>query len=159
MNLKKAWKSAPSLPSTAAPTPPPYSPPPYYTPYALPVPMPFGSAGPYGTPAEASNRWKASKPVGFASRPSSSKSMMEPQSSPTDPLTLTRLYIEWYREEFSAQTDLLDVAAERIAHAVYSLNAILELRAEDWQRIRVPEGLGWQLTRNIMKIKWQRDST
>ncbi|KAI9855807.1 MAG: hypothetical protein M1813_009616 [Trichoglossum hirsutum] len=56
MNLKKAWKSAPSPPSTAAPAPPPYAPPLYYTLYALPVPMPFGSAGPYSTPAEALNQ-------------------------------------------------------------------------------------------------------
>ncbi|KAI9773649.1 MAG: hypothetical protein M1840_006923 [Geoglossum simile] len=167
INMQKAQKSTPLSPPAASPAvPPPVAlpaPPSYYLPYNLPYnPLPynpplFGPVGPYGTHAEALNRLRASRFGGSANRPSSSGSIVEPRSSLTDPQTLTRLYIAWYREKFPMQAELLDVAAERIERAAYSLDAIIELSAVDWQRIGVPEGLGWQLSGNVMKFRRQRD--
>jgi hypothetical protein len=48
---------------------------------------------------------------------------------------LTRQYIAWYREKFPEQEALMDKAADRIELAAYSLDGMMELRAEDWRRI------------------------
>ncbi|KAI9768164.1 MAG: hypothetical protein M1840_004994 [Geoglossum simile] len=132
INIQKAQKTA-SPPPAAIPAPSPFAlpPPPYYSPYALPIPMPFGTTGHHSIPAEVSNRAKESKSVGLASRPSSSESVVEPQSSPTDPLALMSQYIAWYREKYPGQAVLLDSAAERLELAAYDLQGITELRAED----------------------------
>ncbi|KAI9858948.1 MAG: hypothetical protein M1813_007250 [Trichoglossum hirsutum] len=160
VNVQEAQKTTPLLPSTATPAPSPFAlppPPPYYSLYALPVSVPFGSAGPHGMLAEIPCRAKASKPTGSTSRPSSSESVMELRSSPTDPLILMSQYIAWYREKFPGQGALLDSAAERLELAAYDLHGITELRAEDWHRIGIPEGLGNQLARNVMRFRRQRD--
>jgi hypothetical protein len=109
-------------------------------------------------PAEASNGPKASNPAGAASRPSSSEGVVEPRSSPTDPLALTSQYIAWYREKYPGQGALLDNVAEQLERAAYGLHAIPKLRAEDWRRLEIPEGLGDLLARNVMKFTRQRDS-
>jgi hypothetical protein len=67
-------------------------------------------------------------------------------------------YIVWYREKFPRQGELLDSAADRLELAACDLHSIMELCAEDWHRIGIPEGLGKQLARNVLKFKRQRDS-
>lgn len=159
---QRARKAVPSPPASALPPPPPYGLPPalpYYSPYPLPPPAPYGYARPHSVPSESSDWANASKSTKQASRPSSSDSMLELRSSPTDPLDLTREYIAWYREKFPAQGHRLDTVAERLEDVAYDIHAIKKLHTADWCRIGVPEGLGDLLSRNVNKFMQQRGST
>jgi hypothetical protein len=81
VNIQKAQKTTPLLPSAAVPAPSSFALPPlslYYSLYALPVPMPFGPTGPHGMPAAILSQLKASNPTSSTSRPTSSESIVEP---------------------------------------------------------------------------------
>jgi hypothetical protein len=162
-NVRKAQRARKEVPSPPASTilpPPPYGLPPalpYYSPYPLPPPTPCGHAGPHSLPPESLNQAKASKKQ--VSRPSSSESMLDLRSSPTDPCVLTSQYIAWYREKFPGQERFLDNVAEQLELGAYDLHGITELRVEDWRNMEIPDGLGKQLARNVTKFRRQRGST
>jgi hypothetical protein len=61
-------------------------------------------------------------------------------------------YLAWYREKFPSQRVLLDDAADRLKFAVYDLHGIMNLHAEDWCRLEIPEGFGKQLVRNARRF-------
>jgi hypothetical protein len=85
--------------------------------------------------------------------------MLDLRSSPTDPCVLTSQYIAWYREKFPGQKRFLGNVAEQLELGAYDLHGIMELGAEDWRRMEIPDGLGKQLARNVTKFRRQRDST
>ena len=122
---------------------------PYYIPYLFSMAPLYSQRGPYGKDVEPSN-WV--KELQSESRSSSSGSIAALHSSPTDPLVLLSQYMAWYRKKFPLQEILIDSAVEKLENEAYGLYSLLDLQAADWHQIGIPEGLGKELARNVMKF-------